>query len=195
MLKINELTVENIKSGKFEEELPELYDLKNTVENSHSFHKNDNVFDHSVRVLEKLEKLLITSNLSDSRKTLLRIVALFHDIGKKETLITVNGFTSCPNHAEVGVAITKKILEKFDLEENKKQRILYLIHNHQAFFDIVRIDNLEIEREVEAQLKKQKEYLPELILFAIADIEGSQLEKTNKEEFEFRINYLKELIK
>lgn len=202
MLKIQDINQNDFISGKLENELPEFYKLKNVIENSRSFHKNDSVFDHSLRVLNCLNELLIDQKYPEldqpvdnySRKDLLILATLLHDIGKQSTLVYKDGFTSAPGHGEAGVAMLPQILSRFDLSDKEKSHVSHLVLMHQAFFDVVSSTDPELATKIAKVSEQEKPYLPELILLAIADISGSQLQQTNREEYLFRINYLKGLL-
>ena len=202
-MRLLDLNISNITSEKFENELPELYELKTVVENSRQVHQHDSVFDHTLRVYEKLSLLLSERRFPEldetiggfTRKDLLLITALFHDLGKKETITIKNGFTSCPNHEVISTEKTAKILSRFeDVDEKAKIQILYLVRHHGAFFEIVKSNNPTREQDVQDYLKGHRDYLPELILHAMADIMGSQLEQTYPEEYDFRIKELEKLL-
>jgi hypothetical protein len=51
MLKISDITIEKIKNDEFIKELPELYELKNVIENN-LWHTNDSTFNHTLTVLK-----------------------------------------------------------------------------------------------------------------------------------------------
>lgn len=202
-MKISDLTIENIQSGAAKAIIPEFYLLKNTVENSRSFHKNDSVFDHTLRVTDHLLTLLKQyhypelNNIVDhyTRTEILYLASIFHDIGKKDTLIIKDGITSCPGHEAAGCKQTAIILERFDLSPPEKTRTLELIKYHQAIFDLLSSEDPELDKKVAEVLVTIKDYLPEIIIFTIADIKGSQLNETKPEEFRFRIGYLENMLR
>jgi len=104
MEKINlPINIDAIKSGELADILPEFYELKNAVENSKDqWHQHETVFDHTLSVMsamekifsghEGLEKILNEKIDINNRKTLLEIASMFHDIGKKETMVLKDGF-------------------------------------------------------------------------------------------------------
>jgi len=61
LLNISDVTIEKLKSGDLIQELPEIYELKEVIENTIG-HINRSVFNHTLDVLENLEKLINKNN-------------------------------------------------------------------------------------------------------------------------------------
>lgn len=190
-ISISDFTIESILAGDYRVTIPELYELRDVIENSRNFHKNDSVFDHSIRVTKNLIQLLDSS--SDAKT--LYLASIFHDLGKKESIVYSNGYSSCPGHEEQGCMKVEKILSRFDISTRERERVSQLILNHQVIFDILSSKNSNLEEEIRLVMKKFSEFMPDLILFTIADIQGSQLKETQPEEYKFRIQFLETLLK
>jgi len=203
---ISLLNKTNIKSGKLVSLIPEFYKLKNAVENN-DWHHKENVFEHTFSVLDSLEKALrnlnketkqfLNNKVGDStRKNLLKIATLFHDIAKSETLINNSGSTLCPGHEDKGAVRAKTILNRFKLSNKELKFILNIVKNHGLIHKILPPENQNFQKEF-ANFKKRffHNIYPELILLAFADTVGSYLVKTHPTEFKSRISFYKKEIK
>ncbi len=203
---ISLITKTNIKSGKLATLIPEFYNLKSVVENN-DWHHKENVFDHTLSVLDNLEKALLNLNEetkqfldkkvgSISRKNLLKIATLFHDIAKKETIVKNNNFTLCPNHENKGSIKAKEILKHFKLSDKELKFILNIVKNHGLIHKILPPENQNFQKEF-ASFNKSffHNIYPELILLAFVDTAGSYLKKTRPAEFKSRISFYKKEIK
>ncbi len=203
---ISLLSKTNIKSGKLTPLIPEFYELKNVVENN-DWHHKENVFDHTLSVLDNLEKAFRNLNKATeqflnkkidgiTRKNLLKVAALFHDIAKKETIANNNSLTLCPSHEDKGSIKARTILKRFKLSDKELKFILSIIKNHGLIHKILPPDNQNFQKEF-ASFKKSflHNIYPELILLAFADTAGSYLVKTRPTEFKSRISFYKKEIK
>jgi len=203
---ISLLNKTNIKSGKLFNLIPEFYDLKNIVENN-DWHNKENVFNHTLSVLDSLEKVLRNLNKktkqflgkkinNNSRKSLLKMATLFHDIAKKETLTNNDNTTMCLNHEEKGSKKVEKILKRFDLSNSESKIIINIIKYHGLMHKILSPQNQNFQKEY-ANFRKKffNNIYPELILLAYSDTIGSHLKKTHPLEFKSRISFYKKEIK
>lgn len=186
----------NIKSGKLISLIPEFYELKNVVENN-DWHHKENVFDYTLSVFDNLEKAFRNLNKKTeqflnkkidnrTRKNLLKVAALFHDIAKKETLVDNKNSTLCPSHEDKGLIKAKTILKRFKLSDKELKFILSIVKNHGLIHKILPPDNQNFKKEF-VSFKKRffHNIYPELILLAFADTVGSYLIKTHPTEFLF----------
>ena len=96
---------------------PELKQTQN-IEQPKKYHDKD-VYGHTMDVLDKIEPNL-----------LLRITALFHDIGKAQTKKDNDGKISFINHESVSSKLTKRILTKLKYSTSFIQKVCFLIENH-----------------------------------------------------------------
>lgn len=101
--------------GKLEELCPELSALDEKVNG----HKNN--FIHTLGVLKNV------CELNNDYK--MKIVALFHDIGKPTTKRFINGEWTFHRHEEIGAEMTMEILKRWNVEDeellNYVHRIIY----------------------------------------------------------------------
>lgn len=204
MLEISAINIGKLRKNQFQKELPEFFELKNFVENN-SWHNSDSVFNHTLAVLEELEKLLkninnkINSYLNQkidehTRKELLFLGALFHDIAKSNTLVKNGNSTSCPKHEEAGSEKVQTILNRFDLSEREKAIVVKIVKYHGEIHTILDPKNEKIEEQYEEFKSACRDIFTELILLAMADTLSSQLKDNNPAEFKFRIDFYKRII-
>lgn len=105
-------------TGLLEIILPEIDSLINFTPKC-SNHNND-VFKHTLNVIDNTYNNLI-----------LRLAALFHDVGKLNTLsLNKNGFYHFPNHNIEGSLMTRKILSKLRFDNNTINIVCKLIEHH-----------------------------------------------------------------
>jgi UTP:GlnB (protein PII) uridylyltransferase len=202
MLSVSAVTVDKLKEGMLLKELPEIYDLKNSVEHN-AWHDNDTVFDHTVAVLDELARLQksaerrISSYLNQTidryrRKDVLFIAAIFHDIAKFDTITSNDGPTSCPKHAELGARKVKAILDRFDLSRREKEIIIQIIRHHGDIHSV--LDKEEPKTSFDLIAAKHQDIIVELILLALADVIGSQLRDNDPAQFIMRTGFLEKAI-
>ncbi|KPJ55275.1 hypothetical protein AMJ47_00115 [Parcubacteria bacterium DG_72] len=224
----SELTIKRIKKREFEKLIPEFYKLEEVIENNR-WHNRESVFDHTLSVLDNLERIIRSSKKEikqalnkvidrNSRKNLLRIAALLHDIGKKETITNLgDGVRGCPGHEKKGAQKTRKILKCFDFSPKESKIIIDIVRNHGTIHDIIGLgykdfkrsakkergltyavtglENKNFQKEYRNFKKKLSNIYLELILLAFADTIGSYLKKTRPAEFNHRINFYKKELK
>ncbi|MFC1701002.1 HD domain-containing protein [Patescibacteria group bacterium] len=204
MIKVSAINIEKLRNNQFQDELPEFFELKNYVENN-SWHNNDSVFNHTLTVLTELEKLLrdinnkINSYLNQkienyTKRDLLFLGTLFHDIAKSDTFVKTDNSTTCKNHEELGSEKVAKILDRFDLSNQEKAIIIDIVKFHGDIHIILSPNNKNIDEQYQEFKTKRHEIFMELILLAMADTLGSQLKDNNSEDFKFRIDFYKKII-
>lgn len=205
---IKVLSKENILSGKIQELVPELYELQTVIENSDdSWHDNESVFDHTMMVMSALERLFLDAkrNLKrelnqkidqNSKKILLKVAAIFHDIAKKETIVVKeDGYTSCPGHAELGKKKAEPILERFDLSEKEKQFVLDIIGGHMHFHYLLTPGySQNFQKDLAEVKRKIKDVYAEVVLLDYADTVDGGIRKTKPKEYRERIGFYKKEI-
>ena len=96
---------------------PELKQNQNVEQPKH-YHDKD-VYGHTMDVVDIIKPDL-----------LLRMTALFHDIGKAKTKSESNGKISFINHETIGSELTKQILFRLKYPMNFIKKICFLIENH-----------------------------------------------------------------
>lgn len=223
-IKLSEITIEKVKSGGLKDFIPEFYELEKIIENN-PWHNKESVFDHTLSVLDSLEEIIrnskkeIKQTLSkiidkNSRKNLLHVATLLHDIGKEETITDLGcGVRGCPGHEKEGAQKTEKILRRFNLSSRESKIITDIVRNHGVIHDIiglryedfkkgigkehglthvmVGLENKNFQKEYKNFKEKFSNIYLELILLAFADTIGSYLKKTKPVEFRHRINFYK----
>lgn len=80
---------------------------------------NRNVFSHTLKVIDNTSYDLI-----------LRLSALFHDVGKLNTLTEKNGHYYFPGHSEEGAKLTKEILTRLKFDNVTIETVCALIYDH-----------------------------------------------------------------
>jgi poly(A) polymerase len=204
MISLEKITINNLIKNLLQEDLPEFYELRNTIENFTPWHTKESAFDHTLLVLEELEKLFqqASAEILDyldqklnggyKRKQLLYIATVLHDIGKPETLTTEGEKAYCPGHEEKGTEKAKTILSRFYLSQEEKTHILNIIRYHGVFS----VESTEKDPKLRFEdLKKQHPSIfLDLVLLEIADTLGCQVNSEGKQEQEWMISFYQEQI-
>lgn len=106
-------------TGELQSVLPELAAME-----SSSRHHKDNV-EHSIQVMENAKSLS-----EDPEDVVLFVAALFHDVGKPQTLALENGAATFTNHDRVGANMARKFLRKYGFSKDEIAQITILIREH-----------------------------------------------------------------
>ncbi len=205
-LEISDVSINKIISWELENTLPELYKLKECIEHN-PWHMNTSVFEHTIEVLEELEKIIKVNKDSNldiylekkidnySKKDLLYLWTLFHDISKNDTFSYEKWFwTKCPWHEEQWAIKVENILKKFDLSNIEKIFVKNLIRYHWKIHYILYEDNLNLNNEVNEHKNKYEAIYIELIILALADTIASDLKISDKINYDFRIKFYMDII-
>lgn len=202
-MKISDLTIKNLKSGKLSHDLPDFYELKDVIENN-DWHNNESTFDHTLNVLKnynnflkqnknkKLEKYLNQKVDSLKRKDLLCLAIIFHDFGKKETLKLDGKISTFPLHEKISVLKIKKILTKLKLSASEKKIVNSVISKHTSLYEMFAFENEKLENQFNKIEKASGNYIIELVLLVLNDSLNGYLKVTNPSMYKYRINYYKE---
>lgn len=177
---------------------PELEKLENVFENN-ICHNDESVYSHIMQVfgnckhimnkLDEKQQKFFDRIISENRiKDLFLVAVFFHDIGKFETIKVKNNTTICNNHEKIGARLlTQTRLNKLDKVEFKY--IQMIVKNHSLLQ--LSLDNKKNFEKQYVKLKnKYKSIILELTILGIADIYNGDLEKNNKQEYEYRIRSL-----
>lgn len=105
--------------GKLASVLPELAAME-----SNSKRHKDNV-EHSIRVMENAIELS-----EDPQDAVLFAAALFHDVGKPQTLAFEGKEVTFRNHEHVGAGMARKFLPKYGFSKAEIKEIVVLIREH-----------------------------------------------------------------
>jgi hypothetical protein len=208
-INIQDITAQSLRDKKYLHLLPEVYALEHTIENN-LWHHNQNVLDHCIAVFEGLEiqfqyrniphnqsqtlqKYFAKSIGNISRKEILKICVLLHDIAKPDTIITAkDGTNRCIGHELIASGRVALFADRFDLKKISQQYIERIILYHGLISDIL---TLIIE------YGKKDQYLKifhdtvgdieiDLIFHMKADLLGSNLEKADKKAYRDRMDIL-----
>lgn len=135
--------------------LPEINELVNYTPmcNNH----NRDVFKHTLNVISNTHNDLI-----------LRLSALFHDVGKLHTLTQMpNGHCYFPGHAPKGAEMCKPILSRMKFDNNTIEKISLLIYDHL----VLDVNNMPSDGDIKRLLSRVK---PENI-FTLFDLQRADI--------------------
>lgn len=119
--------------------IPEVYNLIEYTPfcNNH----NRDVFNHTLNVIKN----------TSSNNLILRLSALFHDIGKLNTLKQLpNGYCYFPGHAEEGAIMSKSILSRLKFDNYTIDRISRIIYDHL----VLDVNYMPTDGEIKRLLKR-----------------------------------------
>jgi UTP:GlnB (protein PII) uridylyltransferase len=203
-LKLQKITPATVRGGDFIDSVPELYELSSVVENNEG-HDHDDVFNHTVHVLGELVELIKDYEgrlgqllgqrvVKYTRKDLLMLATMLHDIAKKETLVkNADGRTSAEGHEKAGMRKAQVILQRFDLSAPEAEIVLEIIGFHGELHLLSEKGSALTKSDTDDFRRKHAKLLPELLLLCMADTKGSQLEKTNLVAFDKKMNFFRGL--
>lgn len=204
-MRISDLDVWKIENGAYYNELPEFYKLKNCIENN-SGHNNDSVFNHSINSVKEYNKFLKNNKNSNldryfnqkideyTRRELLFVSILFHDIAKPETIVMNNGITSCLNHEELGSKKVKDNSKIFKLSKLEEKIVMNTIKYHALIHKLIKVDSDTIDKDIKYFSEKYFFIFLELVVVALVDIRGSQLKENNFQKFYIKDSYYNRII-
>jgi putative nucleotidyltransferase with HDIG domain len=203
-LNIRDIALERLRNNELQNELPEIYMLKRIIENN-SWHNNEPVFDHTINVISELGMIIRNGNNrikkylnqtidENTQGGLLYFGALYHDIGKKNTMVKRPEYTFCVKHEEEGAVIAKQMLKKFFLSDLEQRIILDIIKHHSELHEIVYPKNQKLEEQYDKFISKHIDIFVELNLLAMADTSVSYLKHTDPEEYKFRVDFYKRVL-
>lgn len=213
--KINVLTItsKDLKRGIYKDVLPEYYNLKSIVENN-PWHLNQDVLKHSIGVFEGLEKVLKLNFLKEdiraglqnyleeqigrhTRKELLIVATILHDIAKTKTLVKDgSGNTRCIAHEIIGSMMVSSFSARFDLDKTDEEYVKRMVLFHGFTDDILSliIEKSDINRYFEFFKNTTGDVYKELLLLMYADILGSDLKKAIPGVFKERLGLITKLL-
>lgn len=122
--------------------IPELCDLKGLAQPL-QYHKEGDVWDHSLRALEALTDEEHGSDpLPEEPPTLaLKWATLMHDIGKFPTFAVDEHRIRYDHHASVGADIATEILTRFNFPRKIIQRVHWLIEHHMMVVPLIEMND------------------------------------------------------
>ena len=175
----------NLKIGSYEQIIPEVYALKE-IEEHNDWH-NENVFDHTLMVLYKLNELtpcwpelhnIVNKN---KRLDLLVLATTLHDIGKIKCI---------EGHEEISAEMAQSILPYFSLSENEHNIVTDLIKYHGEINKIFKKDTWKKNYDNLIKIVPKLE----ITLLGLADLNASRLPLTNSNKYNLIIDRYKEIL-
>ncbi len=213
IIPISDITSQNLLSRKYIRVLPEYYLLETVTENS-IWHDHQVVLDHVIRVYEGLESILhydfyeadyriqLEQHLSEpvekrTKKELLQVATLLHDIAKVDTLIIrPDGTAGCPSHELIGAERVKNFSKRFGFGPKDEEFTERIVRYHGFISEI--LNSILETGYKEKYFRIFKEITAEqsvcLVLLMHADLLGADLEKNDKKAFNERISLLRWLL-
>lgn len=146
-------------------EMADIYDL----ETENEVH-NENVSDHTKKVVENLKKNAYYKNLSEANKNIAELSAYLHDIGKGPKSKWKNGKQQAyPDHPADAIPMLERILiEDFEeLSEDEIRKICLLVAYHDLIGDI--LERGRSKKEL-IDLDTDEQEFNMLIAISLADI-------------------------
>ena len=125
-----------------------------------------------------------------SRKEVLIVATLLHDIAKTETLVkSPDGTARCPGHELIGAGMVGKFTERFGLGKQDEEYVERIVRYHGLISDFLTliISNGKRERYLEIFRETVGDVGIELVILMKADLLGSDLEKGNKKGYDDRM--------
>jgi [protein-PII] uridylyltransferase len=180
-------------SGILGRYLPEFGALTNLVQ--HEFFHRYSADEHTLRVTEELDKLILESE--DQRKSLYReiyqeiedpfvlyLAALLHDTGRA---------MNTSQHEDASATLAQNVARRFSLKTKRRQLLLFLVNSHLELWRTANTKNIDDPNTIVkfAQIVGSKRWLNYLMLLTYADSRGTDLKSwTDTKESPLRFLYL-----
>ncbi len=209
LIDISQLTSKSLKDKAYLDSFSEYYKLATVTENG-LWHNNQNVLDHVIGVYAGLETILeykdtevaqkdVLSNYlseligSQTRQNILKVATLLHDIAKTDVLVKKpDGTAGCPGHDLIAAGRVKNFAERFGLDNKSESYVERIVRYHGFISEILdlMIANQDKEKYFRIFNETVGDVAIELTLLMHADLLGSDLEKSDKQGYNERINLL-----
>jgi [protein-PII] uridylyltransferase len=139
--------------------IPEWGDLHCLVQ--HEYYHRYSADEHVLKTIRELDNIF-----SGELPGLLYLMLLLHDIGKGESI---------ENHAEIGVRLAEPILDRLQIAEKARKKVLFLIKNHLEMARIWQRYDLDDPRtgKMFAELVGSKDCLRYLYVLTFCDARGT----------------------
>lgn len=137
--------------------LPELADGYGVEQNHHHVYT---IFEHN----------LLSLKYCPNNDHLVRLAALFHDIGKTKAKKVINGQVTFYNHEYISAKQTKRIMERLHFSNQEIDRVVNLVRNHMFYYNVDEVTEASVRRLI---AKTGEQNLADLIDLRIADRLGS----------------------
>ena len=172
--------------------IPEFKKLKETPQNP-LWHYENYVHVHTMYVVNYALEIF-GNDASVYLNRIMALSALFHDIGKGETTIfnPSKQSWSSPEHAIVGVKMTKHILKQWGYPNIIIEQICFFVKNHMKILELY--DNPNIKDELKIIADEHNDgicTIENLIKLKTCDCLGSVMLK--EDGWRDKLNYIKEI--
>lgn len=107
------------------------YRMMHTVQDK-EWHPEGTVWQHTGYTVNAAAQIAVRDSLKDEDRSVLVFAALCHDMGKVDTTVIDNltDRVTSPGHAEVGVILAGKFLQRIGAPEWLQKRVLSLVGDH-----------------------------------------------------------------
>ncbi|MBM7625099.1 CCA tRNA nucleotidyltransferase [Sporohalobacter salinus] len=174
--------------------IPEVEKMKEIGECK--YHIED-IWTHSLYTVEQLEKLLKENfwnkQVTDDKIPILKLAALFHDIGKLWTKEVIDGEIHFYNHHKKGAKKVITILRQFAFSRCEIKYIKKTIRYHMRPLSLYSADNLTQKGKYRF-FRAAKGVVSDVCLLAAADILATKLWNGCEEEIADNLDFIKRLI-
>ncbi len=185
------------ESGLLEKIVPELTPMRKVTPNSHHHLW---LYDHSLELVKTFEENFhkipewakeelnkpFTQAASPLKKSIAKLGALFHDVGKPDTweIKNVNGEEKHTfyGHDKTGAEITKSICEKLKFSNSASETISKLVRYHLRPFQLSQGKEPITERALYRFFRDVGNDTPLLLMLAMADLYATVGPKITKED-------------
>ena len=211
---INSINSKFLKEKKYLKIFPEYYDLAKVSENG-LWHDNQNVLDHVIGVFKGLEVVLMFKGLNAhdenilrkylseivgkrTRKELLIVSTLLHDIAKTDTLIRLpDGTAGCPGHELIAAGRVKNFSDRFGFNKKDEEYVERIVRYHGLISDFLSLIIAKGSKEKYLKMFRGtvEDVAIELVLFMRSDLHGSDLDKNDMKAFDDRVAILSWMLK
>jgi len=116
--------------GVFDVFFPHFNLMQQTMQDQ-EWHPEGDVWTHTLMVVDEASRVLREINVDDEKKIVIMLAALLHDVGKPETtFVNADNRVISPGHEAVGKVKAKEFLEKINVPNEIKEKVLKLVIYH-----------------------------------------------------------------
>lgn len=174
--------------------------MKKVFENNAWHHET--TFEHTLLVLRQYERVInryrfdfLNESIDNCKKAeLLRVVILFHDLAKIDTInISEDGTTSFLDHERVGSDKSGAILPRMGFSKDQQLFIIAVIKNHGLPHHILG-NRQTCDLQLSSLEHEIAEVFSETMLLAMVDTMGSKLGEFNREDYDWRLQKYRQVL-
>lgn len=119
------------EAGIVERYWPEMHAMVG-VEQDEQWHPEGDVWRHTLQVVDSSAQIAERERLSKDDRLVLTLASLAHDFGKPATTEFKDGTWKAHGHEAAGVEPTQEFLDRFDLPNDIKKKVVALVPDHLA---------------------------------------------------------------